>query len=454
MTVAHALSEFAQKLRYETIPAAVSKRAKLLLLDAVGAAFASTKYEFSSKALAGLRRFGEGDSPVIGFDTRLGFRDAVRVNGVLVHGLDYDDTYLPGSVHLTASNVPSALGMAFETGASGRDLLMALTLGLEAGARVAVAGMGGFQAAGFHPTGICGAMSSSLVAGRLWGLSTQQQTWAQGIALSMASGTMQPMQDGSWTKRIHPGWAAAAGITAAAMASEDFVGPEEAYEGRYGFYNLFLGSKAEAAQPQRVMDGLGSDWQFTRSSIKLYPACHQSHAFMNAALKLVKQHNIKAAEIESVRTLVSEMAVPLVCEPLDAKRKPDSSYLAQFSLPYAMASCFGRGRYGLAELEKESYTDPALVDLAHKVSYELDPNSGYPKTRTGEVIVKLRDGRTLSQRDEILPDEPAPEADIVRKFVENVAMVRNEARAQELCALIMGLDTEPDVRRVVRELGK
>src|SRR5689334_17406543 len=229
MTISTALSHFASATRYEDIPADVRHRAKLLMLDAIGIAFASSTFDFARKAYAGVSRFGAGDSVVIGFERGLPLRDAALMNGVLVHGLDYDDTYLPGAVHMTASHVPCLLGIGAETGADGRELLTALVIGLESAARIGAAGNGGFQKVGFHPTGICGTMGCSLLAGRLLRLDEEKLRMTQGIALSLASGTMQPMQDGTWTKRLHPGAAAASGITAAALAESGFTGPAAAY---------------------------------------------------------------------------------------------------------------------------------------------------------------------------------------------------------------------------------
>src|ERR1043166_7616823 len=340
------LSGFTAQLDYDSVPAEVRSRARHLMLDAIGIAFASGTYDFAHRALSGVGFFGSGDADVIGMAAKLQLRDAVLINGMLVHGLDYDDTYLPGSVHLTSSCVPTALGMAAHLRASGRELLTALIAGLETGARIGAAGCGGFQGAGFHPTSVVGGFACALAAGKLMRLSPAQLTMAQGIALATVSGTMQPMQDGSWTKRMHPGWAAAGGLTAAALARQGFVGPAAAYEGRFGLYPTHLGAAAANADLSLATAQLGETWEFPRSSIKLFPACHQSHAFMNAAIKLARAHRIDPTQVRSVRTLVAQAAVPLICEPVEAKRKPASSYIAQFSLHYAMACCLARGRFG------------------------------------------------------------------------------------------------------------
>jgi len=451
--ISASLAAFAHGLRPEAVPAPVRERAKHLMLDALGIALASGTFDFAKKALAGLRALGTGESWVIGMGAQLAPRDAAIMNGILVHGLDYDDTYLPGSIHLAATAVPAALAAAALEGASGRELLAACIVGLETGARLSLAGRGNIHRAGFHPTSVCGAFSAALVAGRLMKLTPAQLSMAQGVALATASGTVQPMQDGTWTKRFHPGWASAAGITAASLARAGFEAPPEAYEGRYGFYNVFLGQWASEAVKDDVTARLGAHWEFPRASIKLYPACHHVHAFANAALRLREEHGVEAADIASVRARVAGIAVPLVCEPPAEKCAPESSYIAQFSLQYALACSFARGRFGLRELEAPAYTDDGLRALARKVSYEVDPDSGFPRTRTGEIVVRLKNGSELRRREEILPDEPAADAEIVAKFMENAQMAVSGARAARIRDLVLGIEEEKDARTFARELG-
>jgi 2-methylcitrate dehydratase PrpD len=452
-TLSQQVAQFVALRAYDDIPQAVRERAKLIMLDAIGTAFAASRYPFAPVALSALSSLGGGDSVVIGMDTKLALRDAVVMNGILVHGLDYDDTYLPGSVHLSASCVPVVLGMGAHARASGEEMLMACALGLEISARIAAAAKGGFVNAGFHATGIAGTFGSTVAAGRLMKLDASQHTLAQGVALSVTSGTLQPLQEGSWTKRLHPGWAGASGITAAAFARSGYVGPAQAYEGRFGLYTCFLGEHAEAAQPNGVVEGLGDVWEFTRTSIKLFPACHQLHAFMNAAIKLSQEQTFSADNVEWVRTLIADAAVPLVCEPLESKLKPASSYSAQFSLPYSVACALARGKYGLNEIEAPAYTDPELLKLARKVSYEIDPNPGFPKSRSGEVIVKMKDGRELRCRENIFPDEPADADAIITKFLQNTDGILPAVSARQIQDAVLGLEKQTDTVKFVHSLG-
>ncbi|MEQ1773895.1 MAG: MmgE/PrpD family protein [Burkholderiales bacterium] len=452
-TLSQQVAQFAATFDYDDVPRRVRERATLVMLDAIGTAFAASRYPFAPVALSALSSLGSGDSTVIGMDARLALRDAAVMNGILVHGLDYDDTYLPGSVHLSASCVPAVLSMAAHAQASGKEMLMATLLGLEISARIAAAAKGGFVNAGFHATGIAGAFGSAAAAGRLMKLDTAQHTLAQGVALSVTAGTLQPLQEGSWTKRLHPGWAAASGITAAAFARSGYVGPAQAYEGRFGLYTCFLGEHKAGARPETVVEGLGDTWEFARTSIKLFPACHQLHAFMNCAIALAKDQTFSADNVESVRALICDAAVPLVCEPLASKLKPASSYSAQFSLPYSVACALMRGKFGLNEIEAPSYTDAALLRLAHKVSYEIDPNPGFPKSRSGEVIVTMKDGRELRHRDNILPDEPAGAEAIIGKFMQNTDGVLSAAQATQIRDSVLGLEKISNTDVFVRSLS-
>lgn len=433
------LADFAARTPAEAIPANVRMWVKHLMLDAIGNAYASTRYEFAHRALTALQGLDEGEGCVIGMPARLTVRDAALMNGILIHGLDFDDTYLPGNVHLTASVVPTVLALGSRLNSSGADALAACALGLEAGMRLAAAAKGAFIKAGFHPTGLCGAFASVLAASRLWRLDHSQTVTAQGLALSSASGTMQPTQEGAWAKRMHPGLMASAAITAASLAREGFSGPKQAYEGKYGLYACFMGQHGGDVDFDAITDSLGSCWECTRTSIKLFPACFQSHAPMNAALELRQEEGVDVHDIESIRARIANVAVPLVCEPLDEKRQPRDSYAAQFSLPYALACCFARGRFGMQEIEQSSYSDPSLLALAQKVSYEVDPDAGFPKYRSGEVIVKLKNGKEVSRRKSILPDEPAQAAAIVRKFGENTQAMP-PARSQAIADLILNIE--------------
>jgi 2-methylcitrate dehydratase PrpD len=455
--VADALSDFASRLRYEDIPETIREQAKHHILDVVGICNAAAAYEFAGRTLAGLRRFGGGESVIIGMHERLSLRDALLMNGVLAHGIDYDDTYLPGGLHPTASCFPCALGVGAEHRVSGRELLTAYVLGVETAARVArVAGTQLLQI-GFHPTGLIATFGCTLIAGRLLGASTAQLTMAQGLALSLAPcSSREYSMDTAWNKRAHPGAAGIAGITSATMAAEGFVGTQRPYEGRYGLYAIHLGDRAQELDLAQITAGLGTQWEFSEVAIKPFPAGQMGIACLDAAIAIGRAHRIHSAEVKSIRALIPRQVIPIMCEPLEKRRRPPTPYAAQFSLPYGIACGLQRGRFTLDEIEEPVLSDPEILDLASKFSYAIDPDTEYPKYYSGEVIVTLNDGRELRHRERInrgAKDHPVSAPEIRTKFMDNALRVMPRARAEAIAATILHLERIADVRDLARALA-
>jgi 2-methylcitrate dehydratase PrpD len=441
--LAEDLARFALTLRYEDIPAAVRERAKHLILDAVGIALASTTYPFAAVSLAALQELGTGSAPVIGIGRRLALRDAVLMNGILIHGLDFDDTHSRGIVHATSSSFPCALALADRDDKDGRALLTAYAVAMEVSTRLGAVAKGGFHQVGFHPTGLVGAFGCTLAAARLLDLDAERATMAQGITLSMASGSMEFLEDGAWTKRMHPGWAGAVGITAATLAKHGFVGPRGAYDGRFGLFASHLGTYFEQADLALATENLGRSWQINEVAVKPIPACHFTHAAADAAAALRAAHRLALNDIRRVRVLVPQEVVKTICEPVANKRNPANSYDAQFSLPYIVATGLTKGRFTLAELEDDAIEDKAVLDLAARVDYAIDPASTFPRHYTGEVIVETADGRTLRQREGInrgCADRPLTNGEIVAKFLANAERARPRPAAERMRDAVLDVD--------------
>jgi 2-methylcitrate dehydratase PrpD len=457
--IARTFSGFAHGLRLDRVPPAVSERARHLMLDAIGCALAARREPFALKFAHATQALADADGThgrrgVIGFGERLPLRDAALLNGVLTHGLDYDDTHMTGIIHLSVSVLPTVLALAGERRASGADMLAAYIAGLEAGARIGAAARGGFHAHGFHPTGVVGAFASTLAAGRLLGLDAAQFVHAQGLALSMASGSLQFIEDGAWTKRMHPGWAAQAAISAANFAAHGIVAPQSPYEGRYGFYRCYLGQEEYAkidlalATAGLKPDGTATIWELENVAIKPFPMCHFVHASADAAIALHRA-GLDAVRIRSVEVAVPAGVVQSVCEPVANKRRPQSDYDAKFSLNYAVASGLLRGRLGLKELTPDAYGDPAALALMDRIDYVADPDTTFPKHYTGEVRVTLDDGRTLRHREAVNrghAERPVSNAEVCEKFFENATLHFPRAHAEAVCDQVLALDRLADVQ--------
>ncbi len=436
------LAAFAEGLNLGDVPETVIARAKLHILDCFGIALASTTFEFAQRTANALRGLaGEGDYPAIGMPLSLPLRDQVLLNGTLVHGLDYDDTHTAGVIHASASALATALGQGLKYGASGADLLVAYLVGVETTARIGTAARGGFHSRGHHPTGLVGAFGATLAAGKLAGQPARKMAEAQGIALSMAAGSLEFLSDGAWTKRIHPGWAGVAGITATALAGEGFEAPSKPYEGRYGLFNLHLGANNDA-DLSLCTAGLGQVWELEQVGFKPYPACHFNHAFADAALQM-RADGIVADQIERITALIHPTQAEVVCIPEADKQRPASAYQAQFSIPYIVAQSFLRGQFTLDELEPEAYGEERALALAAKIGWADDPNTRFPNYYSGEIVVETKDGQTRRYREDVnrgSDANPLSADDIEQKFWANAARAVNRVRAEQVFDAVMNLD--------------
>ncbi len=438
-------ARFAASLTLDAVPETVRTRATHLMLDAIGTGIAALGETWGERAFAAAQELGQGRSATLGHGRALGPREAALVNGVLMHGLDYDDTHSRGVIHATVTSLPAALAAADHVGASGADMLKAYIVAMEISTRVGSVAAGGFHRHGFHPTGLAGAFGATVGAGLLLGLDEQQLVMAQGIVLSMAGGSLEFLEDGAWTKRIHPGWAASSAFTAATLAKHGYVGPRAAYEGRFGLYSLYLRETVPALLAEATK-GLGERWEIEEVSVKPLPACHMTHAAGDAAAAICAEHGLSGEQIARVTVLVPEGVVPIVCEPSAPKKVPATSYDAQFSIPYIVATGLLKGRFTLDELDQAALTDADVLALAQKVDYAIDPATDYPAHFTGEVIVETVDGRRIAKREAInrgAPDRPITNDEIRAKYDDNAGRVLSRDEATRIALAVLGIADRP-----------
>lgn len=438
---AKVLGEWAARLRAEDIPAAVRDNAALRVLDTIGCALAGAREEHAPSVLALASRWGgPGLSTVWGTTLTAAPPQAALANGAFAHGLDFDDTHADSVCHASAVLVPAVLALAESERLDGRDALTALVAGYEAMIRIGMAAPGRFHERGWHATAVCGAFGAALAAGKSLGLDASRLTAAVGIAGSMASGVMEFLEDGSWVKRLHPGWAAQSGIQAAALAQEGFTGPATALEGRLGFYRAALGDVPDIA---KQLKNLGDEWETVRSSFKLYPCCHLNHAYLDAVASLKRTEGLRPEQVEEVECLVPAGEVPIVCEPTTAKLRPRSPYDAKFSLAFCVAAALVGDRVGIGTFTEEGIREPGALALAARVRYTVDPSSPYPRTFPGWVKVRLRDGRMLEAREESQrggPEMPIAPDEVIAKFRDNAARLMPPARVDALESAVLGME--------------
>lgn len=453
-TLSSALARFVAQAEDTCVPSAVHEKVALHVLDTLGVALAAVGSDFAGAAWRAVDALGSpGAATCIGRSQAAAPAWAALANGILAHGLDYDDTHAEGVVHVSAPVVPAALAVAESIGAAKRDFLTAVALGMETSVRIAVAAPGAFHDRGFHPTPIAGTFGATVAAARLLHLNEEQIGFALGLAGSQAAGTLEFLGDGSWSKRLHAGWAAHAGVVAATFGRERFSGPAAVLEGRFGLYRTHLGDAGWKGEV--VCDRLGSHWRLLEVSLKPYAACHMTHACCDAARKLRLRPGFALEEIERVECWVHPRVFPVVCEPRKEKLRPSTDYQAKFSLPYTVACMLVRGRLTLQDFSPEAIRDEAVLALAQRIACVRDPASRYPEFFDGRVRLFLRSGDVWEEAQPINrghPQLPLTRAEVEEKFRANAVPVLGRHRAEAVAQWLSSAGEGESVRPLCRWL--
>lgn len=449
------VARFCAGLAFEELPQEVVDRAKYFFLDYLGVAARGSRTDSSGPVQRFVAAQGEGLATVIGRHGGAPAPWAALANGTAAHSLELDDTHREGSVHLGVSVFSAALALAEELQSDGRRFLAAAVAGYEVAARLAMAlGPAEHYGRGFHPTGTCGAFGAAAAAGRLLGLEADRMASALGIAGSQAAGSMEFLAEGAWTKRLHPGWAAHAGLVAARLAALDFRGPASILEGRDGF----LRSHSAAPRPERCTEGLGGRWEILRTGVKPHACCRYKQAPIDAILKIVRDHDVRAADVEAVTVAVLDVAFPIICEPPERKYDPRSVVDAQFSMPYGAAVAIARRRAGLPEYSPETLADPEVRKLLRRVHLVRDPelSARFPAEWPARVTIELRDGRKLGAEVRYPkgdPENPLTWEELEAKFRDLAGAVLSGGTVDTVLAKVRHLESTKSIAEVTQALA-
>jgi 2-methylcitrate dehydratase PrpD len=376
---------------------------------------------------------------------------AALVNGTLAHSLDFDDTHLPSILHPSACILPAALAAGQQHGSSGRDVVTAAAAAYEICVRIGMAAYDDerrnnvFFEKGLHATSICGTIAAAVAAGKLAGLGADGLEAALGIAASMGAGLLEANRAGGTVKRVHCGWAAHAGLTAASLAAAGITGPATVFEGRFGFFNALCDGRVDL---DAALDGLGSRWETPGIHFKPYPANHFTHAGIDAALAL-RESGVRAADVARIELGVAPPTLRTIAEPAELKARPPTGYAAQFSGPFTVATALAGG--GGLGVYLDDFTDDRVHDeerlaLAARVECFADESSNglYPRALPGVLRVTLRSGETREHRvteNRGGPGRPLSTQELCLKFALNAGRTLPEVAVSRLLDACLDLDS-------------
>ena len=413
-SIAELIADQALALDVNAIPSAVRTRIEELLIDVVGLCVAARNTDYIKAVIAGVD--SGGPATAIGHKTTYAPETAAMINGCAAHGEDFDDTFEGGPVHSSAVIMPAVLAACERFGCDGKAAFKGMVVGVEVLCRLSMVIPKAIHKAGFHPTSVLGAMAATLAVCTTMGLNRKQTVDALGIAGSMASGIIEYLADGAWSKRLHAGWAAKIGIQAARFGQQGFLGPRTVFEGTHGFYYAF--ARNAGGDYSVLTEGFGTKWYTDVITFKPYATGTMNQPYVDCALRL-RQRGIKAEDVVSILCETAEGYVHRLWDPLPSKHRPANDYAAKFSAPFNIAVAFVTGGAGLAAFTEQTVRDERILALSSKVQYVVDPNNPYPRAYTGHVRMTLKDGSVVEERQGHIrggAQEPLTRAEIEDKF--------------------------------------
>jgi 2-methylcitrate dehydratase PrpD len=359
------------------------------------------------------------------------------------HSLDFDDTYAPGTVHAGVTAISAALTQAELLGndSNSERFMLAIAVGYEVTCRLAHEL--GYEAysQGMHNTstaGIFGAVSAIAV---LRSLPASTIEMAFGLAGSKAAGSMQYLDNGSWNKRLHPGFAVHDAFMCINLAEAGVIGATRIFEGKMGFLHAY--SPNQNKDLHRLTAHLGSEWEWLKSSLKPYPACRMTHALIEIAGNLHSAHNngnVKPSDIEKVILTMTTANHSLVGDPTPNKIHPENVIDAQFSAYYQVANALLYGSAtGMQAYHKLG--DAQIHSLCDKITVEIDNSI---KQFGAKLEIKWADGGASETIEQAFPlgepEHPFTRDRVDEKFASLAAPVYGKGRAAEIIKLIDSLE--------------
>jgi 2-methylcitrate dehydratase PrpD len=244
-------------------------------------------------------------------------------------------------------------------------------------------------------------------------------------------------------------------VAATLLAEGGFTGPETVLEGAHGLYQAFAGGH-DPARLEALLDSLGRTWELAQLTFKPYPCGSIAQPYMDCALRLRERYHVRPEQIAAIRCRTAAGPVPRLWEPLAAKWAPPNGYAAKFSLPYLLAVILVKGRAGLAEFADGAVRDEAVLQVARRVTYELDATIDYPRKFIGDVRIALADGREVAERRDHYrggPDDPLTREELEAKFRGNAGLGLPAERVERLLRGLTALPAQETLSGVAASLS-
>ena len=446
------LANFIANFAVEDLPDDVRQYTRLLVFDGIGTTYAAVHPSVSSGIHArdfAEEQAGPRQATLIGRDCKVSMLNAALANGTLGYAADFEPHHPEAILHPVAVMIPTALAVSEEEEADGSEFLGAVALGCEVAYRVSMAmNPRSLYARGFHPSAVCGAFGASAAASNLMRLDEGSTVKAMGLAALQASGLMAWQDDATEDARpFQMGMAARNGITAALLARRGFGAPDRIFDGGHVVQRAF----SDEPRSELLLDGLGTSWKGVAGlAIKPYPCVSFLHPALDALAALLDRHELASEAISAIELRFAESG----CHCVDDN--PLKGHSAQYVLPVRAAE--GRLRYTdlFDDLRMSNSEVRRLANSTTVLRDRGEFEEMFPSRYAGEITLKLKDGRVLSEIRDIArgyPGKPLAAADIEAKFQEILGGILGKSRRSELADAARKIDGSNSIQHLAKLLS-
>ncbi len=439
MGLAKDLATLIAGLDHGDLPDAAIHWARIAILDTVGVGVAGAN-EDCVTIVEKVTAVGAGGGPcqLFGKTGRRGPLDAALINGTACHAHDFDDCNDTLGGHPTAPILPALFALAEETGAVGRDILLAYVAGFETETAIARGVNFHHYEKGWHPTATLGTFGAAAACARLMGLSVAQIETALALSVSLAAGVKANF--GTMTKPLHVGQTSRAGLLAARLAQAGFTANPDVFEHSQGFFEVFNGAgNFDAA---KVLEGWAEPLNIVSPgvTIKQYPCCGSIHPAIDAILALVRDHGLTPDGVARIESAIHTRRLKHTNRP-----NPRSALEAKFSIQYCLARALRDGRITLDQFEGDAHLDSDVRHIMDRVQAGAHHDSNH---FSADVTVTTTDGQTLGKHVELAlgrgPRHPLPGDILKAKFESCAGRALPTGQVARLHEAIMAFDDMVD----------
>jgi 2-methylcitrate dehydratase PrpD len=380
------LASFIAQTQWDNIPAPVRQHAKLVLLDTIGVILAGSarpevtalRQRLSSTAGPGATVYAPG-APT--HDPRT----AALLNGIAGRAIELCEGLRLASGQVAMQVLPGILAVGEHACASGKDLLTALVVGYEAGARF---GMAFTPRPLAHQNGQAMLLAAAAAGARMRGLD------ASGVSLAMRISAVMMMTPsytntgaGATALNVAGGMAGFAGAFAPDLALAGFEAQPDAIEEALG---KMVG---DGFNTEHLLDELGTRWEITRNYFRLHACCNPVHPALDALRAALDELQPRTDDIERIEFATYRFA--------SVMRNPDppNYFASKYSLPHAAAVMVVRGDTRHRAIDDSALADPAITALRARVSMAEDAamSALVPTLKPAKVTLTLKDGRQITR---------------------------------------------------------